>query len=74
MAQVLNLLPCEVRVVSSEMTPVSRLPVNWSLQAQLLDNCSRSQVEVSCHDPDQVLVTESLSHCAITVHKNTQWL
>ncbi len=74
MAQVLDLLPCEVGVVSSEMASVSRLSVNWSLQAQFLDDCSWSQVEVSANDADQVLVTESLSHCTITVHENAQGL
>lgn len=74
MAQVLHLLPCEIWVISTEMTSMSRLSVNWSLQTQILNDCSWSQVEVSSHNTDQVLISVSFSHCSVTVNEHAQWL
>lgn len=74
MAQVLNLLPSKICIASTEMATMGCLPVNWPLQSQIFNDCSRSKVEVSGHDSYQVLVSVALSHCTVAVDKNTQGL
>lgn len=59
MAQVLDLLPSEVIVFSSEVPARSSLLINRPLQVEVLDDLSWPQVEVSEEDHLQVVVRVS---------------
>lgn len=53
----LGLLPCEVGVVSAEVTVCGGLLVDGSQQVKLLDDVAWAEVEVLLHDLDEVLVS-----------------
>lgn len=72
--QVLNGFPGEILIVSSEMSESTGLLIDWSLQLQVSDDHTWSEIEVSDDDISQVEISQSLSDGSVTVNMDTQWL
>ena len=68
------LLPGEVLVDSSEVTESGGLLVDWSLEVQLLDDVSWSEVEVVPHDSHEVILSQVVLGAAEGVDVDGQWV
>lgn len=64
------LLPAEF--LAGEVTVLSSLEVDWLGQIKLLDNDTRSQVEVGSDDLNKFI--RGLAGCAVCVDEDGKWL
>lgn len=65
--QILGGFPVEIGIVSTEVTESAQLAVDGSLEAELLDDSSGSEVEVLGDDDLEVVVSVSFSNGSVGV-------
>merc|ERR1719253_767376 len=72
--KVLNFLPCEVRVLTSEVTVGSSLAHNWALKVKIPDDTSWTKIEVVLNNFSKLSIGLSVGNSSVRVNKDGKWV
>merc|ERR1719253_110645 len=72
--KVLNFLPCEVRVLTSEVTVGSTLAHNRALKVKIPDDTSWTKIEVVLNNFSKLSIGLSVGNSSVRVNKDGKWV
>merc|ERR1719253_1634269 len=72
--KVLNFLPCEVRVLTSEVTVGSSLAHNRALKVKIPDDTSWTKIEVVLNNFSKLSIGLSVGNSSVRVNKDGKWV